>query len=45
MIRILMGQIKQYRRVSILTPVFTALEVLMEVLIRLVTAAIIDKGI
>lgn len=45
MIRILMGQIKQYRRVSILTPVFTALEVLMEVLIPFVTAAIIDKGI
>ena len=45
MIRILMGQIKQYRLVSILTPLFTALEVLMEVLIPFVTASIIDKGI
>ncbi len=45
MIRVLMGQIKQYRRVSIITPLFTALEVLMEVLIPFVTASIIDKGI
>ena len=31
MIMTLMGQVKQYRRDSILTPVFTALEVVMEV--------------
>ena len=45
MIMTLMGQVKQYRRDSILTPVFTALEVVMEVLIPFITAEIIDKGI
>lgn len=41
----LFGQVKQYKRVSLLTPVFTALEVFMEVLIPFVMASIIDKGI
>ncbi len=45
MIRTLLKQVKQYKTVSLLTPVFTALEVLMEVLIPFVTAQIIDKGI
>ncbi|MGN0446502.1 MAG: ABC transporter ATP-binding protein [Acutalibacteraceae bacterium] len=41
----LTGQIKQYKRDTILTPIFTALEVIMEVLIPYVTARIIDLGI
>lgn len=45
MIKTLLHQVKEYKRDSILTPVFTALEVLMEILIPFVTAAIIDKGI
>ena len=45
MIKTLLQQVKQYKRASILTPTFTALEVLMEVLIPFVTASIIDKGI
>lgn len=45
MIKTLMGQIKQYKRSTILTPIFSALEVVMEVIIPFVTAMIIDKGI
>lgn len=45
MIRTLMRQIGEYRRASLLTPLYTGLEVLMEVLIPFVTASIIDKGI
>ncbi len=45
MIKTLARYIGEYRRESILTPFFTALEVLMEVLIPFVTASIIDKGI
>lgn len=45
MIKTLLHQVKAYKRDSILTPVFTALEVLMEILIPFVTAAIIDRGI
>lgn len=45
MLKTLMRQIKQYKAVSILTPVFAALEVLMEVLIPFTTASLIDQGI
>ena len=45
MIATLLGQVKQYQKDSILTPFFTAVEVLMEVLIPFVTAQIIDKGL
>jgi len=45
LIRTLYNQIKQYKTVSLLTPVFTALEVVMDVLIPYVTASLIDKGI
>ncbi len=45
MIRTLLNQVKEYKKAAILAPVFTALEVIMEVLIPFVTAAIIDKGI
>ena len=45
MLKTLLGQVRGYKRDSLLTPLFTALEVLMEVLIPFVTAAIIDQGI
>ena len=41
----ILAQVKQYKRDSILTPIFTALEVLMEVLLPYATALIIDQGI
>ena len=45
MIKTLLGKIGQYRKYAILTPVLTAGEVMMEILIPFVTAMIIDKGI
>ncbi|MEQ3216309.1 ABC transporter ATP-binding protein [Hominifimenecus microfluidus] len=45
MIKTLLGYVKQYKRDTLLTPLFSALEVFMEVLIPFITAAIIDKGI
>ncbi len=45
MIKTLSGCIGQYKRESVLTPLFTALEVFMEILIPFITASIIDKGI
>ncbi len=45
MLTTLYQQIKQYRTAALLTPGFTALEVLMDVLIPYVTASLIDKGI
>ena len=45
MLKTLYQQIKQYRTAALLTPGFTALEVLMDVLIPYVTASLIDKGI
>ncbi len=45
MVRTLIKQVGEFKKVSLLTPVFTALEVLLEVLIPFITAAIIDKGI
>ena len=40
-----MKQLKEYKRATILAPLFTALEVLLEVLIPFITASIIDQGI
>lgn len=45
MIKTLLGQVREYKKSSLLAPLFTGLEVLMEVLIPFVTASIIDKGI
>lgn len=44
-IKTLSRYVGDYKKDSILTPVFTALEVLMEILIPYITASIIDKGI
>ena len=45
MLKTLLAQIRQYKKDVILAPLCTAGEVLMEVLIPFVTAAIIDQGI
>lgn len=45
MIKVLAAHIKEYKKVSLLTPLFTSLEVVMDVLIPWVTASLIDKGI
>ena len=45
MIKTLYRQIHGYWTATIFTPVWTALEVLMDVLIPYVTASLIDKGI
>lgn len=45
MLGTLTRQIKQYKTASILTPVWTALEVTMDVMIPYVTALLIDQGI
>ena len=45
MIKKLIQQVGQFRTATILTPVFTALEVVMGVLIPYVTSWIIDRGI
>lgn len=44
-IRALMASVREYKRPSLLCPVFVVLEVLMEVLVPGVMALIIDKGI
>lgn len=41
----ILRQIRQYKKDAILTPVFTALEVIMEVLLPFITAKIIDDGL
>ena len=43
--KVLMGQIRQYKKSTLLTPVFTLLEVVMEILIPYITASLIDQGI
>ncbi len=45
MVKTLARYIRQYKKASLLTPLFMVGEVLMEILIPFVTAAIIDKGL
>lgn len=45
MLKTLAAQVKEYKRAAILTPIFTSLEVVMDVLIPYVTAKLIDLGI
>lgn len=45
MLKTLMGQVGEYRRPSLLAPIFTVLEVVLEILIPLLMASIIDRGI
>lgn len=44
MYKTLYHQIRQYKTASLLTPAFTALEVVMDVLIPYVTASLIEQG-
>ena len=43
MIKMLMGSIRQYKRESLLSPLFVALEVVLECLLPLVMASMIDN--
>ena len=45
MLKTLLSQVKEYKTASLLAPLFTALEVVMELFIPFITAAIIDQGI
>ena len=45
MIKTLLGQIREYKKISLIAPLLTAMEVFLELLIPYVTASIIDKGI
>ena len=45
MLKVLLGEVRQYKWAAWLTPVWTTAEVVMGVLIPYVTASLIDKGI
>lgn len=45
MLKTLGAQIKEFKRASIATPIFMILEVVMETIIPLLMASIIDKGV
>lgn len=45
MIKTLAAQIKEFKKASVLTPVFMILEVVFEMLIPLMMASIIDDGV
>lgn len=45
MLKKILGHIGEYKKYAIITPILTACEVLMEILIPFVTAMIIDRGI
>lgn len=45
MLKTLLGQVKEYKKASILTPIFMLLEVAMEMVIPLLMASIIDNGV
>lgn len=45
MIRTLFRQIKQYKKVSVLSALFSALEVILELIIPMLMAYVIDEGI
>lgn len=45
MVKTLLGQVKEFKRESILTPIYMILEVILETLIPLLMASIIDDGV
>ena len=45
MLKVLGAQIKEFKKDSILTPIFMILEVIMEMIIPLLMASIIDDGV
>ena len=45
MVKTILKQVKEFKKDSILTPIFMILEVILETLIPLFMAAIIDNGV
>ena len=45
MVKTLVKEIKEFKKASIITPLFMVLEVIMETIIPLMMASIIDKGV
>ena len=45
MLRVLLKEVKEFKRASIVTPLFMILEVLMEMVIPFLMASIIDDGV
>lgn len=45
MVKTLLGQVKEFKRESILTPIYMILEVILETMIPLLMASIIDDGV
>jgi ATP-binding cassette subfamily B protein len=45
MLKTLFGEIKEYKKATILTPIYMILEVLMETVVPLLMASIIDNGV
>lgn len=45
MLKKLAASIREYKKISLITPIFTALEVVMEVVIPLLLAKLIDEGV
>ena len=45
MIKTLAGQVKEFKKDSIITPIFMILEVIMEMIIPLLMSSIIDDGV
>ena len=45
MFRVILKEVKEYKRASVMTPVFMILEVLMEMVIPFLMASIIDEGV
>lgn len=45
MLKTLLGQVKEFKKASVLTPIFMVLEVIMETIIPLMMASIIDYGV
>ena len=45
MLKTLASQIKEFKKVSLVTPVFVILEVVMDICIPLMMASIIDDGV
>lgn len=45
MIKTLLGQVKEYKKVSLIVPVLVTLEVVLDIIIPLIMALLIDQGI
>lgn len=45
MLKTLLGEVKEYKKASFITPIFMILEVLMEMIIPFLMASIIDQGV